>query len=298
MAALRNGRSAHACDSSGCDGDVFRSARRARGDRRDRRAARRSRSTGSSCTTRSCSRGSNRGDSRSQDEAQRAKSLPETPAVLITAHGISDRERQRLESAGKRLVDTTCPLVTRVHQAARRSQAEGYHVLVIGRRGHVEVEGITEDLDHFDVIESADEVTVYPSPRLGIVCQTTATDRTRRVDPRARSPRRTRTPRSSSSTRSACRPRSTSALSSGCSSGSTRSWSSAGATRTTRASWLLVAARAASPPFTCSRPPTSIRPGSRDFATVGLTAGTSTLAETIDEVHRALVWIGRLAVSR
>src|SRR5438874_7910967 len=44
-------------------------------------------------------------------EAERRTSLPETPAVLITAHGISDRERERLESAGKRLVDTTCPLV-------------------------------------------------------------------------------------------------------------------------------------------------------------------------------------------
>src|SRR5438270_9757057 len=114
-------------------------------------------------------------------EAERRTSLPETPAVLITAHGISDRERERLESAGKRLVDTTCPLVRRVHQAARALQAGGYHVLVIGRRGHVEVAGIVEDLDHYDVIESADEVVSYPYGRLGIVCQTTATER--RVEP-------------------------------------------------------------------------------------------------------------------
>src|SRR5438552_4181350 len=60
-----------------------------------------------------------------QGEAQRRTSLPETPAVLVTAHGISDRERQRLEAAGKRLVDTTCPLVTRVHRAAQALQAEG-----------------------------------------------------------------------------------------------------------------------------------------------------------------------------
>ena len=38
---------------------------------------------------------------------------------------------------------------------------------------------------------------------------------------------------------------------------------------------------------------TSIPPGSRDFVTIGLTAGTSTLPETIDQVHRALIWIGR-----
>ncbi len=112
-----------------------------------------------------------------QHPTARATSLPETPVVLITAHGISNRERQRLESAGKHLVDTTCPLVARVHQAALELQAEGYHVLVIGRKGHVEVEGIGGDLDTFDVIEHADDVRSYQSRRLGIVCQTTMTER-------------------------------------------------------------------------------------------------------------------------
>jgi 4-hydroxy-3-methylbut-2-enyl diphosphate reductase len=111
------------------------------------------------------------------DEAQR-QGVPETPVVLITAHGVSDRERNRLTDAGKRLVDTTCPLVARVHQAARALQAEGYHVLLIGRRGHVEVQGIIEDLERFDVVESEDEVIRYPSDRLGILCQTTASART------------------------------------------------------------------------------------------------------------------------
>src|SRR5271155_2576511 len=45
-----------------------------------------------------------------EDETYRARSMPATPGVLITAHGISERERQRLENAGKRLIDTTCPL--------------------------------------------------------------------------------------------------------------------------------------------------------------------------------------------
>ena len=54
-----------------------------------------------------------------QDEREREKSLPETPAVLITAHGISDKRRRGLEALGKQIVDTTCPLVTRLHQAAR-----------------------------------------------------------------------------------------------------------------------------------------------------------------------------------
>jgi 4-hydroxy-3-methylbut-2-enyl diphosphate reductase len=100
--------------------------------------------------------------------------LPLTDTVLITAHGVSERERQRLEAAGKRLVDTTCPLVKRAHEAAQKLKRQGYHVLVIGKRGHVEVQGIIEDLDSFDVVQSADEVHRYPHPRLGIMCQTTS----------------------------------------------------------------------------------------------------------------------------
>src|SRR5689334_9440303 len=55
----------------------------------------------------------------------RREALPATPAVLVTAHGVSDTERARLESAGKRIVDTTCPLVARVHRAARALEAQG-----------------------------------------------------------------------------------------------------------------------------------------------------------------------------
>ncbi len=109
---------------------------------------------------------------RMADERNRT-ALPTTDTVLITAHGISDVERARLAAAGKRLVDTTCPLVTRAHQAAQKLQREGRHVLVIGRRGHVEVQGIVEDLHSFDVLQSPDDVTTYPSKMLGIVCQTT-----------------------------------------------------------------------------------------------------------------------------
>src|SRR5262245_57797804 len=68
--------------------------------------------------------------------------IPLTAHVVITAHGVSHRERARLTGAGKSLIDTTCPLVTRVHEAAQALQREGYFVLVVGRPGHVEVEGI------------------------------------------------------------------------------------------------------------------------------------------------------------
>src|SRR3954454_19447678 len=67
---------------------------------------------------------------RTSDEANR-EVRAETPVVLITAHGVSDAERLRLEQAGKRLIDTTCPLVVRAHRAAITLRDEGYHVLLI-----------------------------------------------------------------------------------------------------------------------------------------------------------------------
>ncbi|HMF11189.1 MAG TPA: 4-hydroxy-3-methylbut-2-enyl diphosphate reductase [Gemmataceae bacterium] len=111
---------------------------------------------------------------RMSAEADRYE-VPRTPLVMITAHGISDFERGRLENAGKQLLDTTCPLVARAHAAARKLQDDGFHVLVIGRRGHVEVRGIVEDMNSFDVIEEPEEVRPYPHAKLGITCQTTAT---------------------------------------------------------------------------------------------------------------------------
>ena len=99
--------------------------------------------------------------------------LPDTERILITAHGISDRERGRLQRAGRQLLDTTCPLVVRVHEAARDLQATGHHVLVIGRQGHVEVRGIVGDLEHFHVVDQVCAVERYPYDRLGVVCQST-----------------------------------------------------------------------------------------------------------------------------
>lgn len=101
---------------------------------------------------------------------------PNSARVLVTAHGISQTRRRSLEAAGKTIIDTTCPLVTRAHDAAARLRDEGYFVLVVGKRGHVEVLGIVEDLKHFEVIESPDEVKTYSATRLGIVCQTTSTE--------------------------------------------------------------------------------------------------------------------------
>lgn len=107
-----------------------------------------------------------------QAETER-NTLPEAARVVITAHGISDRRRHELVAAGKTLIDTTCPLVVRVHRAAQDLARAGAFVVVIGRPQHVEVDGITGDLEHFAVVPTVAAVESWPAARIGVVCQTT-----------------------------------------------------------------------------------------------------------------------------
>jgi 4-hydroxy-3-methylbut-2-enyl diphosphate reductase len=226
-----------------------------------------------------------------QDEAHRARSVPRTPVVLVTAHGISDRERKRLESAGKRLVDTTCPLVMRVHLAAQALQAEGYYVLVIGRRGHVEVAGIVEDLDHYDVIESVEEVKTYPHHRLGIVCQTTAVQR--HVE-RIRAMIAMRNPDAEIKFMdTVCLPTKEHQRALERLLDRVEAMVVVGGRNSNNTRELAARCRERGKPVLHVQSAADLEAAwFKDYATVGLTAGTSTLPATIDEVHRALVWIG------
>lgn len=107
-----------------------------------------------------------------RSEADRDRLAP-TPELLVTAHGISDCERQRLQAAGTRLVDTTCPLVRKIHQAAQALKERGYFVVVLGKPAHVEVLGIVGDLEHYAIIERPSEARCFEADRLGILCQST-----------------------------------------------------------------------------------------------------------------------------
>jgi 4-hydroxy-3-methylbut-2-enyl diphosphate reductase len=223
--------------------------------------------------------------------AERAASLPATPVVLITAHGISNRERKRLESAGKQLVDTTCPLVERAHQAAIALHDEGFHVVVIGRKGHVEVEGIIGDLDSCTVIEYTDDIRLFSSPRLGIVCQTTMPER-RVAELRdlivARNPHA-----EIRFVDTVCLP--------------TKEHQRAlerlidtvdavvvvGGRNSNNTLELVARCRERDRPVLHVQSAADLQTDwFRGFATVGLTAGTSSLTSTIDDVHRALARIG------
>jgi len=97
-----------------------------------------------------------------------------TAAVMVTAHGASDRLLGRTRASGLEVIEATCPLVHVAHRAVKALLRDGYHPVIIGQRDHAEVRGITEDLDHFDVVlEEADIDVIAPHPRIGIAAQTT-----------------------------------------------------------------------------------------------------------------------------
>ncbi len=106
----------------------------------------------------------------SQSESAREE-LPASSSVLVTAHGISDAYRNRLQ--GKTIVDTTCPLVTRVHKTARRFADQGYRLVLVGKPGHVEVLGITEDHPDTVVLPSLEAVRAGLGNKLAVLAQTT-----------------------------------------------------------------------------------------------------------------------------
>ena len=98
----------------------------------------------------------------------------ETETVMITAHGASNRAHTRVRDDGLTLRDATCPLVHYAHKQVRNLAATGYHPVIIGRHGHVEVRGLTEDLLENDVVLSKEEIDALDSrPRFGVVAQTT-----------------------------------------------------------------------------------------------------------------------------
>jgi 4-hydroxy-3-methylbut-2-enyl diphosphate reductase len=97
-----------------------------------------------------------------------------TPTLMVTAHGTSARNLARTRALGLTVVEATCPLVHVAHRAVAALVRDGYHVVVVGQRDHVEVRGLTGDLDRFDVVlEDADVLALDEHPRLGVAAQTT-----------------------------------------------------------------------------------------------------------------------------
>lgn len=106
-----------------------------------------------------------------------------TPVLMVTAHGTSERTLAQTRAAGLTVVEATCPLVRVAHRAVAALARDGYHVVIVGQRDHVEVRGLTGDLDRFDVVlEDEDVLALEEHPRLGVAAQTTQpVERVRRL---------------------------------------------------------------------------------------------------------------------
>jgi 4-hydroxy-3-methylbut-2-enyl diphosphate reductase len=97
-----------------------------------------------------------------------------TATLMVTAHGTSGRTLARTRALGLTVVEATCPLVHVAHRAVAALARDGYHVVIVGQRDHVEVRGLTGDLDDFDVVLDEEGVRALDEhPRLGVAAQTT-----------------------------------------------------------------------------------------------------------------------------
>jgi 4-hydroxy-3-methylbut-2-enyl diphosphate reductase len=97
-----------------------------------------------------------------------------THTLMVSAHGASARALASTRARGLNVVEATCPLVHVAHRAVAALVRDGYHVVIIGRRDHVEVRGLTGDLDNFDVVlDEAGVQALEEHPRIGVAAQTT-----------------------------------------------------------------------------------------------------------------------------
>src|SRR5690625_831194 len=106
--------------------------------------------------------------------------LHEAPAnaiVVFSAHGVSRKVRDEAEQMGLKVFDATCPLVTKVHVEVARMRADGREIIMIGHRGHPEVEGTLGQADGgMYLVETVDDVEaleVKNPDMLAFVTQTT-----------------------------------------------------------------------------------------------------------------------------
>ncbi len=103
--------------------------------------------------------------------------VPEEATVIFSAHGVSPEVRRLAKARHLRMIDATCPLVTKVHMEAIRYAKQGYHILLVGHEGHDEVVGtVGEAPDSITVVESPEDVAALPflkGDKLAYLTQTT-----------------------------------------------------------------------------------------------------------------------------
>jgi 4-hydroxy-3-methylbut-2-enyl diphosphate reductase len=106
--------------------------------------------------------------------------LAEVPAgatLVFSAHGVSQEVRREATARGFQIFDATCPLVTKVHVEVAKLHREGYEFIMIGHKGHPEVEGtmgqLSDGIFLVEEVEDVAKVVVRDQSKLAVVTQTT-----------------------------------------------------------------------------------------------------------------------------
>jgi 4-hydroxy-3-methylbut-2-en-1-yl diphosphate reductase len=105
------------------------------------------------------------------------KSIPPKTVTVLSAHGVSDAVMEAAKAQDLEIIDATCPLVTKVHLQAQRYSKSGHEVVIIGHRGHVEVEGtygrVRGTVHVVGSVEDVQALVVSDPERVSYVTQTT-----------------------------------------------------------------------------------------------------------------------------
>ncbi|SVD56959.1 uncharacterized protein METZ01_LOCUS409813, partial [marine metagenome] len=112
--------------------------------------------------------------------------IPRGAVTIFSAHGVSESVEESARTRGLSIIDATCPLVEKVHKEAQRFASQGRTVILIGHRGHPEVEGTSGRVKGgvvlVSTVEEVQQLQVENSTDLAYVTQTTlSVDDTREV---------------------------------------------------------------------------------------------------------------------
>ena len=103
--------------------------------------------------------------------------MPPGATLIFSAHGVSRAVQQEAQARGFSIFDATCPLVTKVHVEVAKLHKEGYEFIMIGHKGHPEVEGTLGQIDSgIHLVEDMADVArlnLRQTERLAVVTQTT-----------------------------------------------------------------------------------------------------------------------------
>jgi 4-hydroxy-3-methylbut-2-enyl diphosphate reductase len=103
--------------------------------------------------------------------------VPSGSTLIFSAHGVPQRVREEAEARGLRVFDATCPLVTKVHVEVQRMREAGREIVMIGHKGHPEVEGtmgqVKDGIHLVENVTDVDRISVADPQKLAYVTQTT-----------------------------------------------------------------------------------------------------------------------------